>query len=338
MKKVINMLSKADSVDGQGVGSAYLEQVALVKDYAGDVFEVRINSHKKADIIHVHSVNPSFYLRFKKKNGVRVMYCHFLPETLEGSIKLPKLFFNIFCKYVMSFYKKADYLVVVNPIFTEKLIKLGVKEDHIKYIPNFVSEKEFYQLDAATINKAKDFYNIPKDKFIVLGCGQIQTRKGVKDFIEVANNNPDLFFVWAGGFSFGQITDGYSELKKIVENPPKNVLFTGMIKREKMNEIYNMVDALFVPSYNELFPMTILEAASVGKPMVLRDLELYKPILWDKPLYAKDNETFGNLLTRLKEDKNFYNETLNKINYIKEYYSRQSIGKMWKDFYLSILK
>ena len=32
MKKItINMLSKADSVDGQGVGSAYIEQVRLRK-------------------------------------------------------------------------------------------------------------------------------------------------------------------------------------------------------------------------------------------------------------------------------------------------------------------
>ena len=28
----INMLSNADKVDGQGVGSAYLEQVSLIKD------------------------------------------------------------------------------------------------------------------------------------------------------------------------------------------------------------------------------------------------------------------------------------------------------------------
>ena len=33
MKKIkINMLSNADSVDGQGVGSAYLEQVSLIQN------------------------------------------------------------------------------------------------------------------------------------------------------------------------------------------------------------------------------------------------------------------------------------------------------------------
>ncbi|MCR5307935.1 MAG: glycosyltransferase, partial [bacterium] len=60
-KLKINMLSKADSVDGQGVGSAYLEQVALVKE-ADDLFEVAVNKRgKKFDIYHIHSVNPGYY-------------------------------------------------------------------------------------------------------------------------------------------------------------------------------------------------------------------------------------------------------------------------------------
>ena len=46
-KIVVNMLSKADSVDGQGVGSAYIEQVNLIKELLSDTFEVRINSRKK---------------------------------------------------------------------------------------------------------------------------------------------------------------------------------------------------------------------------------------------------------------------------------------------------
>mgnify|MGYP004578239229 CR=1 FL=1 len=51
MKKItINMLSSADKVDGQGVGSAYLEQVSLVKEGAKDLFDVKINDKKDADI------------------------------------------------------------------------------------------------------------------------------------------------------------------------------------------------------------------------------------------------------------------------------------------------
>ena len=331
------MLSKADSVEGQGVGSAYIEQVNLIKECLSNEFEVRINSRKKADIVHVHSVNPGFYFRFKKKNGVRVMYCHFLPETLDGSIKLPKLIFKIFKKYVMSFYKKAEYLVVVNPIFKNDLIKHGVKEDRIIYIPNYVSKDNFYELSQDEKDKIRDELKIPKDKFVVLGCGQVQTRKGVLDFVDVAKNNPDIEFVWCGGFSFAKITDGYKELKEIIDNPPtSNLHFLGIIPRVEMNKMFNMADLLFMPSYNELFPMSILEAASTNTPVLLRDLELYKDILFNKYQKGENNEDFSILINKLKDDNDYYNSAIDDSKFISNYYSKENVANMWKDFYTEI--
>ena len=336
-KIVVNMLSKADSVDGQGVGSAYIEQVNLIKELLSDTFEVRINSRKKADIVHVHSVNPGFYCRFKKKNGVRVIYCHFLPETLDGSIKLPKPIFWFFKKYVMSFYKKAEYLVVVNPIFKNDLIKHGVKEDRIIYIPNYVSKDNFYPLEKSECLSIREKLNIDPNKFVVLGCGQVQTRKGVLDFVEVAKNNPDIEFVWCGGFSFSKITDGYKELKKIVDNPPvPNLRFLGIIPRDKMNEMFNMADILFMPSYNELFPMSILEASNIGKPVLLRDLDLYKDILFNKYQKGSNNEEFSNMVRKLKDDKEFYSSAALDSKYISDYYSKENIANIWKEFYTKI--
>ena len=46
-------------------------------------------------------------------------------------------------------------------------------------------------------------YGFNATDFIVLGAGQVQTRKGVKDFVEVAKKTPDINYVWCGGFSFG---------------------------------------------------------------------------------------------------------------------------------------
>ncbi len=335
----INMLSKADTVDGQGVASAYKEQVNLIKEGAKDLFDVSINKHGKFDIIHIHTVNPTYYLKMiTDKKAVHVAYVHFLPDTLDGSIKLPRLFFNIFKKYVKNFYKKADEIVVVNPIFIEPLVKLGIAKERITYIPNFVSHEEFYQMDNDKVKEIREKYEIPQEAFVVLGVGQVQYRKGVLDFVEVAKKNPDITFVWAGGFSFGKITDGYKELKQIIDNPPKNVKFIGIIKREEMNEIYNMVDCLFMPSYNELFPMSILEAVNVRKPIVLRDLDLYQKILFDQYTKADDNEGFSKIIRKLKEDPEYLKEEILKSQYISDYYSKENVLKLWKDYYTRIYK
>ena len=334
MKKIsINMLSSADKVAGQGVGSAYLEQVNLVREGASDLFDIYINSRKKCDIVHVHTVDLWNY--FKMNKGVSVCYVHFLPDTLDGSIRLPRFAFNVFKKYVTKFYNKADHLVVVNPIFIDDLVKFGIDREKITYIPNYVSREKFYKKDASDIRKK---YNISKDAFVVLGVGQVQTRKGVMDFIDVANKMPDTTFVWCGGFSFGRITDGYDELKKIYENPPKNVIFTGIVPREEMNDMYNMADVLFMPSYNELFPMSILEAINSSKPLLLRDLDLYKDILFEKYMKGTSNDEFVSKLNDLKNDKKIYDKYSKLSNEISEFYSKEHVLEIWKEFYQSIVK
>ena len=328
----INMLSKADSIDGQGVGSAYLEQVALVKE-CDDIFDVTVNnSGSKFDIVHVHTINPQYYLKMNKKH-VNVCYVHMLPDTLDGSIKLPKGLFKFFKKYVTRFYQKADEIVVVNPIFINPLVELGIKKEHITYIPNYVSKNQFHIISEDKRMEVRDLYGIPRDRFVVLGVGQVQTRKGVLDFIETAKRNPEMFYVWAGGFSFGKITDGYKELKEIVDNPPENVKFTGIVKRDKMNDIFNMSDVLFMPSFNELFPMAILEAVNAHKPVLLRDLDLYVDILFEKYEKGHGVDDFVVGLQNLKNDKTLYDKASKNSAYISEFYSKEHVREIWREYY-----
>lgn len=198
----INMLSSADKVDGQGVGSAYLEQVNLIKEGAKDLFDVTINGSSDCDIQHIHTVDPQNYLKLKASKAASVCYVHFLPDTLDGSIELPKVIFKLFKKYVIELYKSADYLIVVNPIFMDALAQYGIKREKMVYIPNYVSKDDFYRKDDETVKALKKEYGIDEDAFVVIGVGQVQTRKGVLDFIEVAKQMPDITFVWSGGFSF----------------------------------------------------------------------------------------------------------------------------------------
>lgn len=339
MKKIkINMLSKADSVEGQGVGSAYLEQVGLLKEGASDVFDIVINDKNDADIVHVHSINPNFYFKMKNTKGVSVCYVHFLPHTLDGSIKLPKPIFNIFKKYVIKFYNNADHLVVVNPIFIKDLEKYNIKREKITYIPNYVSKDNFYKKSKKEKDNIRSELGISKDSFVVLGVGQIQTRKGVLDFVSVAKSLPDITFVWCGGFSFGKITDGYDELKQVYENPPSNLKFLGIVPRDKMNDMFNMADLLFMPSYNELFPMAILEAVNIGIPLLLRDLDLYEDILFKKYLSGNNNDEFVLCIKKLSSDLKFYQKYSKLSDEISDYYSKENILKIWIKFYQDILK
>ena len=96
----ITMFSSAETVPGQGVGSAYRELINLLTARFKDKFQVRINSLAPADISHYHTIDFWFYLNtFLPGRGRRVGYVHFLPETLEGSINLHWPVKNIFYWY-----------------------------------------------------------------------------------------------------------------------------------------------------------------------------------------------------------------------------------------------
>lgn len=337
-KIVIDVLSHATSAPAQGVGSAYLEQTRLLEELGRDLFTLRYNkSARKADLVHVHSVNPDFYFRMNRKN-LSVCYVHFLPETLKGSIRLPRFLFSLFCRYVVSFYRRAKEIVVVNPSFVEPLERIGIPKERITYIPNFVDERVFHPVSSDEKRLLRKERGIPEGSFVVLAVGQVQTRKGVLDFLKVADENPDLFFLWLGGFSFKGITDGYPILRKEMEKKRKNVLFAGIVDRKEMPEYYQLSDAFFLPSYSELFPMSLLEACSTGLPYLVRDLDLYHPILLGDYRRGKDCDEFGAILRRLSQDREEYLAAQELSFRMREKYSRKAVYRQWKDYYLGLLK
>ena len=335
-KKIrVNMLSSSEKVAGQGVSGAYRELMRLLERDAQDYLEVTENQSIQADVTHYHTIDPAYYLTtFRpKKVGRRVGYVHFLPETLQGSLKLPGLIGWIVGRYVLSFYNRMDQLVVVNPSFIDDLVQAGIAADKVRYIPNFVNKEKWYPLPVEDGQALRREMGIAEDAFVVLGAGQVQRRKGVDDFIALAESMPQVTFVWAGGFSFGGMTDGYERYKKIMKHPPKNVYFPGIVSPEEMRRLYAAADLFFLPSYNELFPMTILEAASCGAPIMLRDLDLYKVILDGKYAAARDFNHMKVVLTELVAHPEQLEALKEKSQQISIEYSEEELLKIWLDFY-----
>ena len=327
----IRVFSKANTVPGQGVGAAYLEQLNLIKQ-SPHLIVLKPNE-KNPDLVHIHTINFRYWLAMLFIKIPRVVYVHFLPSTLSSSIKLPKIIFIILKWYVKVFYNTASHLVVVNPIFIKPLIKLGIKKERITFIPNYVDESKFVMnTSIASIRKNWQF-----NRFTVLGVGQVQHRKGVLDFVEVAKKLPGIDFVWAGGFSFKGMTAGYDELKKVMDQPPSNVRFLGIVPREKMNELYHGCDLFFLPSFDELMPMSVLEAAVCDKPILLRDLELYEPVFFKHYLSAHNVDGFVKIIMQLSENKEFYQQSLEHPQWLKNYYRKDAILKQWEDYYQEVI-
>ena len=331
------MLSLADIVKGQGVETAYNELISLLNRYGKDDLEIVKNGGLNYDILHMHTANPMSYLKQRLTRNKTLTYVHFLPNTLYGTLKIPKLFLDIYSWWIKRCYILSDYLVVVNPTYIDEMVKLGFKKENIFYIPNYVSYDTFNVISDKEKDKLRKEYNYKKDDFIVISIGQLHKAKGVLDFIELAKENPDIKFLWVGGFNFGKCMEGYKEIKKVYDNPYSNIRFTGVIDRSLVNKLCNMSDVFFFPSYYESFGLVVLEAARTEKPIILRDLDIYKKIYFDNALYADNNKDFIKYIRELKDNKKKYSDWVKKTKKINDMFEEKKIYEKWLNLYKTIV-
>ena len=335
----LTMLSAADSVQGQGVGSAYTELMGLLERYGKDDFEITVNrGSRKCDVAHTHTIGVGSFLKMKFTHSPTVISVHFTPDMIRRSVRLPRLFMWVFVKYILMVYHTADYVHIVNPDLKDALVQYKFKKELIHYIPNFVAKSRFFVMDDEERAKVRSRYDIRENDFLCFASGQTRAGKGVADFVEVAKMLPDVKFIWAGGFSFGPLADGYSDTKEMLDNLPPNIKFIGVVPREEINDLLNAADLFFFPSYEELFPMSILEAASTHTPLLLRDLPEYRNSLSGHFLVATNNREFADWIVKIRDDKELYAEMVQKSTEVSLEYSEERTYQLWKSFYTELAR
>jgi 1,2-diacylglycerol-3-alpha-glucose alpha-1,2-galactosyltransferase len=287
---------------GMGVHTAFIDLVNLLRKNK-DV-EVVVNNEGHGDVFHAHTYGFYYFWKGWRYKGRRVHTVHTTPETLEGSIpfyKLVKPFAKMYFKMVYNF---ADVCVVISPTVRKSLENLNVKS-RLVYINNPIVTSS-WDNSPSKKEKIRQDLGLAATEFVVLGVGQLQKRKGVEDFMDMATQMPHLKFVWVGGRPFGNATEGISRINARIADAPSNVQFVGLVPLEEMPNYYACADAFVFPSYQENCPLAPIEAAAMGLPVIFRDLKEYQTLYESKYLAAADTEGFVGLLEQLKSDRAFY--------------------------------
>jgi alpha-maltose-1-phosphate synthase len=102
-----------------------------------------------------------------------------------------------------------------------------------------------------------------KKRFRVLYVGQLHYRKGLRYAVEAFKKlkHPNKQFIIVGGKS------GVTGLEKITL--PDEVVFTGTLKGEELNEQYRKATVFILPSLEEGLALVQLEALSFGVPILI---------------------------------------------------------------------
>ena len=159
--------------------------------------------------------------------------------------------------------KYADEIIVLSEN-VKKYFKETYNRETI-FVPNGIDKPVIRQ---ANIIKSK--YNLNKNDYILF-LARIVPEKGLDDLIDAYMQiETDKKLVIAGGASH---TNEYLEHIKEKVKDNKNIIMTGFVQGEELDELYSNAYLYCLPSHIEGMPISLLEAFSYGCNVLISDID-----------------------------------------------------------------
>ena len=223
------------------------------------------------DILHTFTAKPNIYgtfAAFRAKVPVILNLVEGLGSFyVENSLKNRLVRFMIEMLYKKAF-KLSNRVVFVNSDDPSYMLKKNLIEDQkIKIIKSV-------GIDTEEFSPKNSKENIPmlkaslglKDEVVVLMVARAIWHKGVREFYEASKHfdTKKVRFILVGDIDKG---NHYSASEEFLKSG--NVLWLG--HRDDIKALTALADIYVLPSYREGVPRTLLEAASMAKPIVSTD-------------------------------------------------------------------
>ncbi|MDA1169341.1 MAG: glycosyltransferase family 1 protein [bacterium] len=178
---------------------------------------------------------------------------------------------QILNRYLLSGITHADRIVAVSE-YAKKSIQeyFGIAQSAITVIPNGVNEGYFPIPNFASsiaFTQLKEEYKLGEKSPILLSVGSEHPRKNMQTTLHTVallkKQFPEIVLLKVG--DPGVLSGRKKTLEFIDElGLQSNIKFLGNISEERLNELYNIADALLFPSHNEGFGLPPLEAMAAG--------------------------------------------------------------------------
>ena len=214
-----------------------------------------------ADILHIHAIGPSLLVPFARILGLKVVMTHHGPDYDRQK-------WGRLAKWILRTGERmgaiyANEIIVISNVIKDILYKKYNRSDtHLIFNGVTLPEK----------SRSTEYLNqlgLTSRKYI-LGIGRFVEEKGfdllIEAFSKLDQNQYKL--VIAGDADH---PSAYSEkLKQMARE--QQVILTGFIKGEKLNEIFSNAALFVLPSFHEGLPIALLEAMSYNLDVLVSDI------------------------------------------------------------------
>lgn len=214
---------------------------------------------EKPDVVCIHNIGPGLFTGMLTRRGIPVVITYHSPNYEHEK-------WNWFAKRFLKYSEKvalrnASKIIFVNRFQLERFSR-DIQTKSV-YIPNGI-DKPVKTLDASYLHQI----GVEEGKY-VLAVGRITPEKGFDTLVRAFNkaSHQGYKLVIAGGVEF---ENSYmDEIKKIAGN---DVIFTGYVYGEKLNQLYSHASLFVLSSLNEGFPLVLLEAMSYNLDVLVSDI------------------------------------------------------------------
>lgn len=277
-------------------GSRILKQINLLLFNTSILFSKKIFS-EHYDVIHINGVAGALVpLRFAKRSLFTIhgnsLVSFMEQRSIYSRSQLVLNFFNSLLNFSLELFASrfSRIVVAVSPSVKDKFA--GIINRNIVVVRNGI---EFQNISGDTKEEIEKRYNINRGSFICLWVGRNPERKGLSTAIDslIDNKNAYLFVVGI--------------VKPVSSDINKNVIYCGNLPKVDLDELYAASDLLIFPSRYEAMSYTIIEALSVGLPVVAFRRDFMTDIVGTGyPLLCDKEEEFklkiNDFMTWSKED------------------------------------
>ncbi len=288
--------------------------------------------------MHINTIGISSWkvLKKAKKKKIPVIYhTHTTSEDFRGSVKFSNQLSYIIKIWAKKLYSSADYLISPTNYTKNLILEKYVDNKEIRVISNGV-DLEVFTKNISLAEKFRTEFKLESHEKVIMTAGLPFERKGILDLAEIAKEMPEYKFIWFGASSIKNILP--RKIRKVIENPPKNLIFPGFVDQDLLLGAYSSADLFFFPTDEENEGIVILEALAMNLPVLVRDIPVYEDWLTNEVNCFKgnNNDEFKKKIKEISENKN-----LNMLASAYKVASERKIsvvGEKYKDYYEYILK
>ena len=227
------------------------------------------------DLLHLNTygLKSLWIIHQAKHKGKKVIFHgHSTKEDFRNSFIGSNFIAPFFKLYLKHFYKRADLVITPTP-YSAGLIKSYGITCPIIPISNGIDLKRYAKSEKKeAIFREK--YDVKPGQKVVVCAALYFMRKGIDEFVQVAEKMPDVRFIWFGATTLWTVPPKVQRIVKTAH--PANVLFPGYVKGDAFEGALSGADAFFFPSREETEGIVVLEALASHQKVLVRDIPVYK--------------------------------------------------------------